>query len=92
MSTARCVHYDVIDPTGQIFESNLNDSQICTLTNDGFYTIILHPDPMRIASDSGSFYQNLVNYGYAILFLCVIIFLAGNITGVFLGQIIRRRG
>ncbi|MPN15399.1 hypothetical protein SDC9_162731 [bioreactor metagenome] len=84
------VYYDVVGPDGTIYQSNLNSSEICSL-GDGHYTVILHSEPLRAASDPGSFYNNLVNYGYAFLFLCVLVFIAGGLSGVFLGQFIRRR-
>lgn len=84
------VYYDVVAPDGTIYESNLNSSEICAL-EDGHYTVILHTEPLRVASDPGAFYNNLVNYGYAAIFIAVLVFIAGGLSGVFLGQFIRRR-
>lgn len=84
------VYYDVISPNGTVYQSDLNSSEICSL-EDGHYTIILHSEPLRAASDPGSFYNNLINYGYAFLFVAVLVFIAGGLSGVFLGQFIRRR-
>jgi hypothetical protein len=84
------VYYDVIGPDGTVYQSNLNSSDICSL-GEGHYTLILHSEPLRAASDPGSFYNNLINYGYAFLFVAVLVFIAGGLSGVFLGQFIRRR-
>lgn len=84
------VYYDVIGPDGAVVQSNLNSSEICSL-GEGHYTIILHSEPLRAASDPGSFYNNLINYGYAFMFVAVLVFIAGGLSGVFLGQFIRRR-
>lgn len=84
------VYYDVVAPDGSIYQSNLNSSEVCSL-GEGHYTFILHTEPMRIASDPGSLYNNLINYGYAFIFVAVLLFIAGGMSGVFLGQFIRRR-
>lgn len=84
------VYYDVVAPNGTIYQSNLNSSEICAL-EDGHYTVILHTEPLRVVSDPGAFYSNLVNYGYAALFVAVLVFIAGGLSGVFIGQFIRRR-
>lgn len=84
------VHYDVIGPDGAVYKANLNSSEICSLS-DGHYTILLHPDPLRVASDPGSFFANMTQYGYAIIFGVFLVFLAGGIAGSFLSVFLRRR-
>lgn len=85
------VHYDVLAPDGSVILSDQNSTSIANLGADGHYTILLHTDPVRIASDPSSFLDNMTQYGYAIIFGALLVFLAGGIAGSFLSVFLRRR-
>jgi len=85
------VHYDVLGPDGSVVLSDQNSSDIASLSTDGHYTILLHTDPLRVASDPSSFLENMTQYGYAIIFGALLVFLAGGVAGSFLSVFIRRR-
>jgi hypothetical protein len=85
------VYYDVINTSGTVVYQDYNSSNIATLETDEHYTILLHTDPLRIASDPSSFLDNMVQYSYAIIFCAFLIFVAGGIAGTLLSVFIRRR-
>lgn len=86
------VHYDVISPNGSVLLSDQNETSIANLGADGHYTVLLHTDPVRVVSDPMSFFDNMTQYGYAIIFGVFLVFIAGGIAGGFLSVFVRRHG
>lgn len=83
------VVYDLHNANGS-YLGTYNSSEVVPLDISQHYVLLLHPEPLRVASDPKAFFVQLGNYGYVIVTLVFLAFVGGSLFGAF-GSVFLKR-